>query len=68
MRLWFTMKKQRYQTAEISFDDFMAHPDAFGPSGKSVSEMAEETRAAEAGIRRQDRELKKALRSKKSSK
>ncbi len=59
------MKKQQYQTSEISFDDFMAHPEAFKPSAKSVDEMAREIQMAEADAKKKHWALKKAQRIKK---
>lgn len=62
------MKKQRYQTTDISFEDFLAHPEALATSDKSVTEMVEENRASALQLRKQDLALKKAKRIEKRQK
>lgn len=55
-------KRGGYETAAISFDDFMAHPEASQVSGKSVSEMAGESLSLHEETLKKDRELKSARR------
>jgi hypothetical protein len=63
------MKKRTkftYQTTEISFDDFIAHPDSQLASGKTAAEMAEESRAAADALQKRLRDIKKAKQREKS--
>ncbi|MFD0751889.1 hypothetical protein ACFQZS_17175 [Mucilaginibacter calamicampi] len=54
--------KTEYVLSDISFDDFMAHPDAVSKTERSVVELAEEAKLTARALKMQDHQLKKARR------
>lgn len=60
--------RKDFITADISFDDFMSHPDALAKTEKSVTEMVLEAKTAEEETKKRDRELKAVKRREKREK
>ncbi|GAB3920828.1 hypothetical protein [Mucilaginibacter myungsuensis] len=57
-----------FNSTDISFDDFMSHPDSLGKTDKSVAELALEAQEAELIAKKKDRELKAAKQREKRAK
>lgn len=52
--------RNNFVSTDISFDDYMSHPESVTNTDRSVTELAEEAKTAELETKKRDRELKAA--------